>query len=93
MKYRVVGDRVLVRLPKATEMPKSEGGIILAPQAPIDRTEGEIVAFGSGPHVQKGEYSVGDRILFRKMAGVTVKIDGEDLIIMDADEVYLKFDG
>ena len=38
--------------------------------------------------VQKVDLKVGDKILFGQYAGSTVKIDGEELLIMSESEVF-----
>ena len=51
-----------------------------------------MVAVGSGKVLQDGtvralEVKVGDQVLFGKYAGQTVKIDGEELLVMREDDV------
>jgi chaperonin GroES len=90
MKFRPLGDRVLVK--RVEEETKSKGGIIIPDTAKEKPQEGEVLAVGPGPRDEDGEYikmdlSVGDRILFGKWSGTEVKIDGEDLLIMKESDV------
>jgi chaperonin GroES len=90
MKFRPLGDRVLVK--RVEEETKSKGGIIIPDTAKEKPQEGEVLAVGPGPRDEDGEYikmdlSVGDRILFGKWSGTEVKIDGDDLLIMKESDV------
>ncbi len=90
MKFRPLGDRVLVK--RVEEETKSKGGIIIPDTAKEKPQEGEVLAVGPGPRDEDGEYikmdlAPGDRILFGKWSGTEVKIDGQDLLIMKESDV------
>ena len=90
MKFRPLGDRVLVK--RVEEETKTKGGIIIPDTAKEKPQEGEVVAVGPGTRDDSGslvELSVktGDRILFGKWSGTEVKIDGEDLLIMKESDI------
>ena len=90
MKFRPLGDRVLVR--RVEEEAKTKGGIIIPDTAKEKPQEGEVVSVGPGGRDEDGDYiqmdvKAGDRILFGKWSGTEVKIDGEDLIIMKESDV------
>jgi len=90
MKFRPLGDRVLVR--RVEEESKTKGGIIIPDTAKEKPQEGEVVSVGPGGRDEDGEYirmdvKSGDRILFGKWSGTEVKIDGEDLIIMKETDI------
>jgi len=90
MKFRPLGDRVLVR--RVEEETTTKGGIIIPDTAKEKPQEGEVLAVGPGGRDEDGEYiqmdvKVGDRILFGKWSGTEVKIDGEDLIIMKESDI------
>jgi chaperonin GroES len=90
MKFRPLGDRVLVK--RVEEEQKTKGGIIIPDTAKEKPQEGEVVAVGPGGRDEDGEriamdLKVGDRILFGKWSGTEVKVDGEDLIIMKESDV------
>ena len=86
-----LGDKVVVKLVEAEE--KTASGIYLPDSAKKKPTEGEVVAVGNGRTLDSGEKNalsvkVGDRVLFSKYGGNEVTIDGEDLTILDEDQVY-----
>ncbi|MDB5469912.1 MAG: molecular chaperone GroES [Caulobacter sp.] len=90
MKFRPLGDRVLVK--RVEEESKTKGGIIIPDTAKEKPQEGEVVAVGPGARddsgkVQPLELKAGDKILFGKWSGTEVKVDGEDLIIMKESDV------
>ncbi|HYE46886.1 MAG TPA: co-chaperone GroES [Caulobacter sp.] len=90
MKFRPLGDRVLVR--RVEEETTTKGGIIIPDTAKEKPQEGEVLAVGPGGRDEDGDYiamdvKVGDRILFGKWSGTEVKIDGEDLIIMKETDI------
>ena len=86
-----LGDKVVVKLTEAEE--KTASGIYLPDSAKKKPTEGEVVAVGNGRTLDSGQKNtlsvkVGDRVLFSKYGGNEVTIDGEDLTILDEDQVY-----
>ena len=90
MKFRPLGDRVLVK--RVEEETTTKGGIIIPDTAKEKPQEGEVLAVGPGGRDEDGDYikmdvQVGDRILFGKWSGTEVKIDGDDLIIMKESDV------
>ena len=90
MKFRPLGDRVLVR--RVEEATKTAGGIIIPDTATEKPQEGEVLAVGNGAIGDDNErvpldVKAGDKILFGKWGGTEVKIDGEDLLIMKESDV------
>ncbi len=90
MKFRPLGDRVLVK--RVEEETKTKGGIIIPDTVKEKPQEGEVIAVGSGARDDSGkivplDVKVGDKILFGKWSGSEVKIDGEDLLIMKESDV------
>jgi chaperonin GroES len=52
-----------------------------------------VLAVGAGKKNDKGEVSpmavkVGDRVLFGKYSGQTVKVDGDELLVMKEDDLF-----
>lgn len=92
MKIRPLHDRVVVRRQEEEQL--SAGGIVLPGSAQEKPNQGEVVAVGEGKLLENGTVrelavKVGDKIVFGPYAGNnTVKIDGEDLIIMGEGEIY-----
>ncbi len=92
MKIRPLHDRVVVR--RSEEEKTTAGGILLPGSAAEKPNEGEVIAVGQGRILKNGEVQplsvkVGDKILFGQYAGSNmVKIDGEELLIMNESEIY-----
>ena len=96
MKFRPLGDRVLVR--RVEEATKTAGGIIIPDSATEKPQEGEVLAVGKGAIGDDNEripldLKPGDKILFGKWGGTEVKIDGEDLLIMKESDVMGVIEG
>ena len=90
MKFRPLGDRVLVK--RVEEETKTKGGIIIPDTVKEKPQEGQVVAVGPGARNDKGDVvaldlKAGDKILFGKWSGSEVKVDGEDLLIMKESDV------
>ncbi len=91
MKFRPLGDRVVVR--RTNNDTKTAGGIIIPDTAQEKPQEGEIMSVGPGAINEKTgartpmEVKVGDMILFAKWAGNEIKLDGEELLIMKESDV------
>ena len=91
MAFTPLHDRVLVRRVESEE--KTAGGLIIPDSAKEKPAEGEIVAVGAGLRDDDGDripldVKVGDKVLFGQYAGSTVKIDGEELLVMSESEVF-----
>jgi chaperonin GroES len=90
MKFRPLGDRVVVR--RVKEDQKTPGGIIIPDTVQEKPQEGEIIAVGPGALDDNGkrvapEVKVGDFVLFGKWSGTEVKVDGEELLIMKESDI------
>ena len=90
MKFRPLGDRVLVK--RVEEEQKTKGGIIIPDTAKEKPQEGEVIAVGPGARDDDGDYialdvKAGDKILFGKWSGTEVKLDGEELLIMKESDI------
>ncbi len=90
MKIRPLADRVLVR--RSEEEAMTAGGIALPSSAQEKATEGVVVAVGPGKIADNGQIvpmgvKVGDHVLYGKYAGTELKLDGEDLIIMNESDI------
>ena len=91
MNIRPLYDRVVVR--RKEEEETSAGGIVLPGSAKEKPNQGEVVAVGDGKVLDNGEQralavKVGDKIVFGQYAGSSVKLDGEELLIMNESEVF-----
>ncbi|MBV1904582.1 MAG: co-chaperone GroES [Pseudomonadales bacterium] len=91
MKIRPLHDRVVVR--RLEEETKSAGGIVLPDSATEKPSQGEIIAVGPGKRQDNGDLTapdvkVGDKIIFGQYGGSTVKLDGEELLILSETEIF-----
>ena len=91
MKLTPLHDRVIVkRLDVET---KTASGIYIPDNAAEKPDQGEVLAVGPGKKNDKGELSamsvkVGDRVLFGKYSGQSVKVDGDELLVMKEDDLF-----
>lgn len=87
--FKPLADRVLVK----TDAPESvsKGGIIIAETLQGKAQEGTVVAVGPGTYegsTFKATFvKAGDRVLFNKLAGSEVKVDGEDYLLIEEKQV------
>ena len=96
MKFRPLHNRVVIRRLNAEE--KSKGGIIIPDTAQEKPMEGEVIAVGPGARNEQGhiialDVKTGDRILFGKWSGTEVKLDGEELLIMQESDIMGVIEG
>lgn len=96
MKIRPLHDRVVIR--RVEEEAKTAGGILLPGSAAEKPSQGEVVAIGKGIALENGDVrsldvKVGDKVLFGQYAGSTVKVDGEELLIMKEAEIFAVLEG
>jgi chaperonin GroES len=90
MKIRPLGDRIVVK--RVKEEDKTKGGIIIPDTAKEKPLEGLVVAVGSGKALKDGtmralDVKVGDKVLFGKYTGTEVKLDGEEHVLINEDDV------
>lgn len=90
MSIRPLHDRIVVR--RTEEEQKTAGGILLPGSAQEKPQQGEVIAVGNGQIRDNGDVrpldvKVGDKVLFGQYAGQTVKVDGEELLIMKESDV------
>jgi len=90
MKIKPLGDKVLVKRLEAEEVTK--GGIVLPDTAKEKPREGKVIALGKGRMLKDGKYSqfqvkTGDKVLFSSYAGTEVKINGEEYLVMNEEDI------
>ena len=91
MKLRPLHDRVIVkRLENET---KTASGIVIPDNAAEKPDQGEVLAVGPGKLDDNGSrvamsVKVGDRVLFGKYSGQTVKLNGDELLVMKEDDLF-----
>ena len=91
MKIRPLHDRVVIK--RVEQETKTAGGIVLPGSAAEKPSQGEVIAVGNGLITEAGEVrpldlKVGDKVLFGQYAGSTVKVDGEELLVMKEDDLF-----
>ena len=91
MTIRPLGDKVVVKPSEGEE--KSSGGIFLPDTAKKKPQEGKVIAVGSGRLLEDGTVrelavKVGDTVIYSKYGGTDVKLDGEDYVLLDEDQIY-----
>lgn len=96
MKIRPLHDRVVVR--RMEEERKTASGIIIPDSATEKPDRGEVMAVGPGKVGDDNErvalqVKVGDKVLFGKYAGTSVKIDGEEFLIMREEDLLAIIEG
>ena len=90
MKIRPLHDRVIVK--RLEEERKTASGIVIPDAAAEKPDQGQVLAVGPGKRDENGKHvtldvKVGDRVLFGKYAGQTVKVDGEELLVMREEDI------
>jgi chaperonin GroES len=96
IKIKPLGDRVLVEAVEETEVEK--GGIIIPDTAKEKPQKGEVVAVGEGKLNDDGDrmpidVAVGDVVIYGKYSGQEIKVDGEEYMILKADDIYAIVEG
>ena len=91
MNLRPLNDRVIVK--RIESETKTASGIFIPDNAAEKPDQGEVLAVGPGKHDEDGErivmsVKVGDRVLFGKYSGQTVKVDGDELLVMKEDDLF-----
>ncbi len=92
MNLRPLGDRVIVKPAKAEEETKS--GLIIPDTAKEKPQKGTVVAVGEGKWDEDGEkrlpldVKAGDTVIYSKYGGTEVKIEGEEHLLLRADDIY-----
>lgn len=90
MKIRPLHDRVIVK--RLEEERKTASGILIPDTAAEKPDQGEIISVGKGKVGDDGkiralEVKVGDKVLFGKYSGQTVKILGDELLVMREEDI------
>jgi chaperonin GroES len=90
MEFKPLHDRIAVR--RLEQKDKTPGGIIIPDTAQEKPSEGVVVSVGSGVSGKDGkivplDIQSGDKILFGKWSGTEIKIDGDELLIMQESDI------
>jgi chaperonin GroES len=90
MKIRPLHDRIIVK--RLEEERKTASGIVIPDTAAEKPDQGEVKAVGKGKKTDDGkvipiDVKIGDRVLFGKYSGQTVKVEGEELLVMREEDI------
>jgi chaperonin GroES len=90
MKIVPLGDKVVVKRLDAEE--RTAGGIVLPDAAKEKPQQGKVLSVGEGRLLESGKHipldvHEGDRVVFTAWAGTPVKVDGDELLIMNESEI------
>jgi chaperonin GroES len=87
MKIKPLGDRIVVKM---IEMETKTAGGILIPQTAQEKTqEGVVLAVGDDEAIK---VKVNDKVIYDKYAGTTIKVGGEEQLILKAADVLAKIE-
>ena len=91
MKLNPLHDRVVVKRVEADT--KTSTGIIIPDNVAEKPDQGIVLAVGQGKRTAEGavipmSVNVNDKVLFGKFAGQAVKIKGEEVLILNEEEIY-----
>jgi chaperonin GroES len=90
MKIRPLHDRVIVK--RLEEERKTASGIVIPDTAAEKPDTGEVMAVGNGKILEDGKVrpiavKTGDKILFGKYSGQTVKVDGVEYLVIREEDI------
>lgn len=90
MNLKPLGDRVVVKPSEQDE--QTTTGIFLPETAKEKPQQGKIVAAGPGGRKESGEriemdVKVDDTVLYAKYAGTTIKLDGQEYLILKESDI------
>lgn len=90
MPIRPLHDRLVVK--RSEPELKTASGIVIPDSAGEKPEQGEVLAVGNGKILDNGDRRAldvkpGDRVLFGKYSGQTVKVDGDEVLVIREDDV------
>ncbi len=90
MKIRPLADKILVK--RAEAETKTKTGIFLPETAKEKPQQATVVAVGEGKLSKDGKrvppsVKKGDRIILSKWGGTEIKLDGEEVLILNEDDI------
>ncbi|HVL55388.1 MAG TPA: co-chaperone GroES [Burkholderiaceae bacterium] len=90
MKLKPLHDRVIIK--RLDQERKTASGIVIPDNAAEKPDQGEVLAIGDGKVGDDGRLhplsvKVGDKVLFGKYSGQTVKVEGEELLVMREEDI------
>ena len=92
MNIQPLFDKVVLKFGEAEQT--TESGLLLASSAKEKPEVAEVIAVGPGGFVDGNEVkmcvAVGDKVIMSKYAGTSVKIDGEEVVIVKQSDILAK---
>src|SRR3989344_3840249 len=91
MKLRPLGDHVIVKPLKEDEITKS--GIVLPDTVDKEKPEkGEVIAIGPGKILDNGQRAamsvkVGDKVVFKKYSPDEIKVEDEEVLVLNESDI------
>lgn len=90
MKIKPLHDRVLIKPLDAETVTKS--GIVIPDNAAEKPITGKVLAVGAGKRTEDGKVLAmtvqeGDTVMYGKYVGQTVKVDGQELIVVREEDL------
>ncbi|MCS6766588.1 MAG: co-chaperone GroES [Candidatus Protistobacter heckmanni] len=90
MSLRPLHDRVIIK--RLDQETKTASGIVIPDNAAEKPDQGEVLAVGPGKRDDNGKHialdvKIGDRVLFGKYSGQTVKVDGNELLVLREEDI------
>ncbi|HZK44428.1 MAG TPA: co-chaperone GroES [Syntrophomonadaceae bacterium] len=91
MKIQPLADRLVLKVDEVAEE-KTKSGLYVPDSAQEKPQEAEVLAVGSGLLNEKGEripmeVKVGDKVIFSKYAGMEIKIEGEEYLVLSERDI------
>jgi chaperonin GroES len=91
MALRPLNDRVIIK--RMDNERTTASGIVIPESAAEKPDQGEVLAVGPGKKTEDGklvpvDLKVGDKVLFGKYAGQSVKVDGDELLVIREEEIF-----
>ncbi|HEX7386038.1 MAG TPA: co-chaperone GroES [Castellaniella sp.] len=91
MALRPLHDRVIIK--RLDNERTTASGIVIPDSAAEKPDQGEVLAVGPGKKTEDGklipmDLKVGDKVLFGKYAGQSVKVDGDEVLVIREEEIF-----
>lgn len=81
---------VLVR--RLEEETQTASGIVLADSAKEKPQKGKVIAVGPGKEDKQSQVKEGQTVLFKKYGPTEVKVDNEELLILEEEDIFAVFE-
>ncbi len=96
MEIRPLYDRIIVK--RIDQQRQTASGIVIPDTATEKPEQGDVIAVGTGRLLQDGsvrplQVKKGERVLFGKYAGQTVKVDDQELLVLKEEDVLGVIEG